>query len=74
MERVASFVKGTTETGSRVNVSETMHGVRALLDSSMVLLQAIIEVCVGSMEHLIGLCCKKKTHQIRWDQKMRREE
>ncbi len=53
MEIIAQFVKGATETGSRVNVSETMHGVIALLDSSMVLLQAIIEVFVRSMEHLM---------------------
>jgi hypothetical protein len=30
-----------------------MHGVIALLDSPMVLLQAVIEVFVRSMEHLI---------------------
>ena len=37
-EMVAQFVKSTTETCSRVEVSKTMHGVIPLLDSPMVLL------------------------------------
>jgi hypothetical protein len=34
----------------------SMHRIGALLDPSMILFQAIIEVCVGSMEHLVAQC------------------
>ncbi|GHO57507.1 hypothetical protein KSB_59820 [Ktedonobacter robiniae] len=54
MKVVSSFIKGPADTGSGVNVSETMHGRIPLLDSPMILLQAIVEVCVRPMLHVFA--------------------
>ena len=53
-EVVAQFVKSRTEAGSRREVPEAIHGIIPLLDSPMVLFQAIIEIFVGSMKHTIA--------------------
>src|SRR5258708_13628551 len=40
--------------GNGVNVSKTMHGIRALLDPSMILLQTLVEVFARPMLHVIA--------------------
>ena len=51
---VPPFVKSRTETGSRRDVPEAMHGGIAVLDSPMVLCQAMSEIGVASMKHTIA--------------------
>jgi len=48
-EIVAQFVKSATEACCRFEASETTHGIVALLDPSVILLQPIIEVLVRPM-------------------------
>src|SRR5260221_13188931 len=49
---LSSFVKGTTETCCGFKTFQATDGRVPLLDATVVLLQTIIEGCVGPMRHL----------------------
>ncbi len=53
-KELAHFIEGSAEARCRGHASEPTHGMIALLDTTMVLLQSIVEITVGSMEHLIA--------------------
>jgi hypothetical protein len=51
-EELAHFIKGTAEARCRGEVSKTTHGVIALFDATVVLLQPIVEIGVTPMHDL----------------------
>src|SRR6266700_615829 len=51
-KELAHFVEGTAKTGCRWEASKPAHGIVALLDPTVVLLNAIIKVGIGSMHDI----------------------
>jgi len=45
---------GTTEASRRFNCSKATHGIVALFDATMVLLQPIIEILIGPMLYAVA--------------------
>jgi hypothetical protein len=51
-EVVSEFVERSTETPCRSDVSESSHGVVALLDAPVVLFEAVVEIATVPVHHL----------------------
>jgi hypothetical protein len=51
-EELAHFIEGSTKACCRGHTSEAAHGVGALFDTTMILLQSIVERAVGPVEHI----------------------
>ncbi len=51
-EELAHFIKGTAEACCRGHTSEPAHGIVALLDPTVVLLQSIVEIAIGPVKHV----------------------
>jgi len=51
-KELAHFLEGAAEARGRGHTSEPTHGVIALLDATVILLQSIVEVAVGPVQHV----------------------
>ncbi len=51
-KELAHFIEGTAEARCRGHADEPTHGVIALLDATVILLQSIVEGAVGPVEHV----------------------
>ena len=48
---MANFIKSRTKAGGTGERAEAAHWIIALLDAAMILLNAIVEVLIGSVQH-----------------------
>ena len=55
-EVLALFVEGPAEAGSGVEIPVATHRIIALLDATMILFQAVVEVRVAAVPHLPAQC------------------
>jgi hypothetical protein len=51
-EELAHFIEGSTEACCRGNASKVAHGVVALFDTTVILLQLVVEIAIGPVEHI----------------------
>jgi hypothetical protein len=51
-KELAHFIKSATKACCRGRTSEPTHRVIALLDATVVLLQSIVEIAIGPVEHV----------------------
>jgi hypothetical protein len=55
-EGVASFIKGSAEASRRLDLSKAAHGGIALFDATVILLDAVVERAVASVNRLVTEC------------------
>ena len=53
-EVVPLFVKCSTKASCRIKAPESPHGIVALFDATMILLQPIVEIAIAAMGHLLS--------------------
>jgi hypothetical protein len=53
-EKLTHFIESATEARCRCEASKPTHGIGALLNATVVLLQSLGEILITSMEHVIA--------------------
>jgi hypothetical protein len=60
-KELAHFIEGSTEARSRGHASKPTHRVVTLFDATVILLQSIVQIAVGPVEHLTAQSLANRT-------------